>query len=468
MRSPLTVLVRHPPSYPRERAYAFDAVLSEGLGLRWTSLPEGRGDVELSLAGATGRVILPDIVFSGPEPDWPGCLQLPERPLESIEGALVCRAVGAGSVPVLFGRRGSGGGWLEETGDGISLGLDVFGTAFALLSRIEELNGSTRDAHGRFPASASLGHRLGFLDRPLVDEHVELLRAVLEQVFPGLVSRRHPYSEDVTHDIDFVDGRRVGAVQTARSAARNLFGDRAPSTAARRLASIPLRPLVGPRCDVFNTFADLMQLSEERGLRSTFFFIAGRAPGGLHDDNYEIGEPWLRAILRSIAGRGHAVGLHGSYQSFASAEQLGSELAALRGVLRGEGIDDDGLGCRQHFLRFDAAVTWPAQAEAGLAYDSTMCFADAPGFRSGTCREHPVFDVARRERLPLRERPLTLMDSTVLDRQYLDLDTDEAARLAEQLKRCCRRVGGTFRLLWHNTMLVTPAQRRLYREILSC
>jgi hypothetical protein len=97
-----------------------------------------------------------------------------------------------------------------------------------------------------------------------------------------------------------------------------------------------------------------------------------------------------------------------------------------------------------------------------------MCFAEAPGFRSGTCREHQVFDVARRERLPLRERPLTLMDSTVLDRAYLDLDPEEAAQLAEQLKRCCRRVGGTFRLLWHNTMLVTPAQRRLYREILSC
>jgi SepF-like predicted cell division protein (DUF552 family) len=60
------------------------------------------------------------------------------------------------------------------------------------------------------------------------------------------------------------------------------------------------------------------------------------------------------------------------------------------------------------------------------------------------------------------------MDSTILDPAYLDLDGEEAVRVAEHLKRQCRRVGGTFRLLWHNTMLVTPAQRRLYREILAC
>jgi hypothetical protein len=464
----VTIIVGHPRSYEPERAYAFEAVLREGLGLEWESRPEERENVELTVPGETARVVVSETVFAGPETGAPPAFPLPDALAGSAVGEWVATAVGADSVPVLFGRPDPSHGWLHETEDAVRLGIDVFGTAFVLLTRLEETRDAPRDAHGRFPAAASLAHRLGFLERPLVDECVELLREALRRAFPRLVTRRPSYREDVTHDIDFVDGRRLGAVQSLRSAARNLVSDHAPLVAARRAASVPLRPLVGPRCDVFNSFDDLMALSEERGLRSRFYFIAGRAPGGVDDDNYDIGEPWLRSVFRSIAARGHEIGLHGSYQSFASPSQLTAELAALRGVLDDERIDANGIGCRQHFLRFDPAATWPAQAEAGLAYDTTVSFAEAPGFRSGTCRDHPVFDATRRRRLPLRERPLPLMDSTILDPAYLDLDGEEAVRVAEHLKRQCRRVGGTFRLLWHNTMLVTPAQRRLYREILAC
>jgi hypothetical protein len=464
----VTILVRHPRTHAAERLYAFDVVLREGLDLDWRSIPEDRADVELGLACATARIRLPDDVFASPEAGWPAALRLPERPLRVLRGALVRAATGADELPLLFGSPGAGPGAVREEGDETWLDVDVFGTAFVLLSRLEELRDAPRDVHGRFPAAASLAVRLGVLERPLVDEHVELLRAVLERTFPGLPGPRPRYSEAITHDVDFVDGRRLGVARSLRSAARHLVTDRAPRAAGRRLASVPLRPLMGPRGDVFNTFGDLMRQSERNGLRSTFFFIAGSAEGGIDDDNYEIGEPFVRSVLREIAAQGHEIGLHGSYQSFASADRLGAELAALRAVLQEEGIDERRIGCRQHFLRFDPAVTWRAQAEAGLVYDSTVGFAELPGFRSGTCREHSVFDVAGRRRLPLRERPLTLMDSTILDAAYLGLGRDEAGRTAERLKSACRRVGGTFRLLWHNTMLVTPAQRALYGDILAC
>ncbi len=468
-RSPVTIVVSHPRSYPQERAFVLDAVLAEGLGVPWISRPEERSDIELSLDdGGNSRVVVAESVFSHPERSWPDGLRFPVGPLPTVRGDWVRDAIGVDEVPVLFGRSEASGEWIEEAQGHFRLGIDVFGSAFVLLSRMEELRDPTRDTHDRFPASASLGHRLGFLDRPLVDEYVELLRAVLARAFPGLESTRPTFAEEPTHDIDFVDGRRLGVAQTIRSAGRNLVTDRAPLAACRRLASLPLRPIVGPRCDVFNTFAELMQLSEKNSLRSTFFFIAGRAPGGVDDDNYEIGEPWVRAVLKSIATRGHEIGLHGSYQSFRSTTQLGAELEALRLVLRSERIEPDRIGCRQHFLRFDPAATWQAQAEAGLAFDSSICFADALGFRSGTCRDHPAFDTRNRRRLSIRERPLTLMDTTLLDRAYLGLSPDDAGDRAERLKRSCRRVGGTFRLLWHNTMLVTPAQKALYRAILSC
>jgi len=465
----VTVVIRHPRSFAEERSFAFDAVLADGLGLPWRSVAEDRLDVELSLEGcATGKLVLPDVVFSNPEANWPASLAFPEAPLETLKGPWIEVALSIGEVPVLFGRRPGAGGWLEDDREALRFGVDIFGSAFVLLSRVEELRDVTRDDHDRFPAAASIAVAHGFLDRPLVDEYVELLRALLVRIAPGLRSRRPAYAEDVTHDIDYVDARRWGIVRELRASARNLVSDHAPAVVARRLASIPLRRLLGPRCDIFNTFAELMRLSEEHGLKSTFFFIAGNAPGGLQDDNYLIDEPWLRQVLRAIDARGHDIGLHGSYQSFASAPQLAAELEALERVLREEGIEVEGLGCRQHYLRFDPATTWPAQAAAGLSFDSTVGFAEVPGFRSGTSREHGVFDVVERVRLPLRERPLTLMDSTLLDRAYLNLDRDEAGARAEHLKRACRRVGGTFRLLWHNTTLVTSEQRSLYRDILAC
>ena len=465
----MNILARHPRSYPQERAFVFDVVLSEGIGIPWVSIPEDRPDVELSLDDTTtDRIVLADTVFSHPEQSWPDCLRLPDAPLPMLRGDWIRDAIGADDVPVLFGRPETSGAWVEAQGDALRLGVDIFGAVFVLLTRLEELGDVARDAHGRFPARASLAHRLGFLDRPLADEYVELLRGLVNRVFPGVTSTRPAYGEDLSHDIDFVDGRRLGVRGAIRASARDLITNRAPRVAGRRLASLPLRPIVGPRCDVFNTFAELMDLSEEHGRKSTFFFIAGRTPGGIFDDNYEIDEPWVRKVMRSIDQRGHEIGLHGSYNSYASQPQLVKELDALRGVLREEGIQTDPIGCRQHYLRFEPATTWPSQADAGLAYDATLGFADAPGFRAGTCRAFPVFDVAARRRIPLRERPLTVMDTTILDPAYLGLTSDDAVRTVERLKASCRRVGGTFSLLWHNTMLVTPTQQALYREILSC
>ena len=53
-------------------------------------------------------------------------------------------------------------------------GVDVFGGAFLMLTRYEEVVVPTRDSYGRFPASASVAHREGFLGLPVVDVYVEL------------------------------------------------------------------------------------------------------------------------------------------------------------------------------------------------------------------------------------------------------------------------------------------------------
>jgi len=80
-------------------------------------------------------------------------------------------------------------------------------------------------------------------------------------------------------------------------------------------------------------------------------------------------------------------------------------------------------------------------------------------FRCSTCgHEKP---------LKLRERPLIAMDATFLVPQYRALRPEQVLEWIERLASTCRRFGGAFSLLWHNTSLIEPWQRELYLEVLE-
>src|SRR5690606_4987352 len=103
---------------------------------------------------------------------------------------------------------------------------------------------------------------------------------------------------------------------------------------------------------------------------------------------------------------------------------------------------------------------------AGMSYDTTLGYATRPGFRCGTCHEYPAFDPVRHRPLKLRLRPLVVMESTVMQTMQAHQVSAVEARVS-RLMEACRRVHGCFTLLWHNTMLEHPHQRRLYERVLA-
>jgi hypothetical protein len=76
-----------------------------------------------------------------------------------------------------------------------------------------------------------------------------------------------------------------------------------------------------------------------------------------------------------------------------------------------------------------------------------------------------VFDVAARRALRVRERPLVAMEVSLLDHSRLGVSG--AREELRALKRACERHGGDFTLLWHNSRLVSPRERRLYEDALD-
>jgi len=433
------VIVAHPASHSPERMYAARVVLGEFLGLRVETVVEDRTDTELRLEGCTLR--LGDGFFAVPECQRLSVHALPPEPVHRQDG-----------LPVLW-----------RTDD--DLGVDVLGGSFFLLTRLEELVRQERDEHDRFPAAATVAARAGFLRRPLVNEYVELLWQALRRTWPRLERRELRFVLVPSHDVDWPLSSHRGLREMARGVAADAVRARDPATALRRMTGFVLRHAGQPAADVNNRFQWMMDASERRGLRSSFFFIARRRPAGPYDTDYSLDDRWTRRLLRRIHARGHEIGLHPSYTTYLDPAELRREREALAVACRLEGIEQERWGGRQHFLRFRVPVTWRNWAEAGIEYDSTLGFAEDVGFRSGVCLEYPVYDLVDRRELPLRELPLVAMEGAVLDR--LALDHERAFDCLADVKATCRRFGGTFTLLWHNSRLVHRRDRRLYEAVLD-
>ncbi len=120
---------------------------------------------------------------------------------------------------------------------------------------------------------------------------------------------------------------------------------------------------------------------------------------------------------------------------------------------------------RQHFLRLDIPLTWRNHEAAGLDHDSSLGYADQIGFRAGTCREYPLFDLLESRPLRLRERPLIVMDATLFG--YLGLGLDEAASRTRTIVDACRRHRGDAVLLYHNDSLWGRHGGRTTRDLVE-
>ena len=218
------------------------------------------------------------------------------------------------------------------------------------------------------------------------------------------------------------------------------------------------------RSDPLDAFDEQMNVAERHGLRTAFYFVASRSGGPL-DATYDISEPWVERTVRHIGQRGHEIGVHASYESHGDPDLLRLELGRMQALAERAGAAPDGWGGRHHYLRWRNPDSWRAWAEAGFAYDSTLGYAEAPGFRAGTAYEFPAFDATAGERLALRERPLVVMD--VSFRRYLGASPEMTFARTMELARRARRVGGSFVLLWHNTSVLSEPQRRFYADLVA-
>src|SRR5262245_46381622 len=349
-----------------------------------------------------------------------------------------------------------------------------------LLGREEEALDRRRDQWDCYAGNFSSSYELGILDRPLVNvAAAELARRVESWAARrGVAARAKPLErrEDdarlavvLSHDVD--DIRYASVAQGLRLLGRA----RSPwSYALRGGISQVLRGFEhrGAADDPYWRFDQWAREEENRGYRSTYFVFPPR-PARPHeldplfslDDaiRFEGKMQPFASVLRELARRGFEIGLHASYQSHRSAERLASERAQIE---RAAGVPIAGV--RQHFLRFAMPRTWQAQEAAGFAYDSTLGYNEALGFRAGIAAPFRPWDPERRTASGLLELPLTVMDGALF--RTLLLDSAQAARRVIEQLEIVEAVGGLAVLLWHPNGADEqhfPGWWSSYREVLS-
>ncbi len=472
-------LIKCRTDYYQEIRYISQYIFEEvyGFNIEITDSNDKRIEITITSAGNKKKLKLANTLFSAPKNIWLKPDSLPETPLKKISTKNECFGENQlpPELPVIYGEALDNGSFFKIEKDNIQTGLDIFGSAFFMLTRYEELVKKDRDIHDRFPIEAALSYQEKFNEIPIVNCYIEILWRLIKRLWGEIERKKRDYRIFVSHDVDNpLSFAWQSFASSLRASAGDLLKRKKPMASIKRLLIFAISKTgyfnrqqgVAKnilRIDPGYNLDWIMNTNREFGIVGRFNFIAGHT-GGKIDGFYSLEWNWIKDLLKLVDKFGGEIGLHPSYKTYKNPKATRDELDNLRNTLKISGIKQNALGGRQHFLRWSNPETWQNWEDAGLAYDSTLGFAECPGFRCGICYEYPVFNLLTRQQLKLRERPLIVMDASILD--YAAGTFPQLKRETFRFSKIVKDYNGDFTLLHHNCRLVTEEAKAAYREVL--
>jgi peptidoglycan/xylan/chitin deacetylase (PgdA/CDA1 family) len=356
------------------------------------------------------------------------------------------------NLPVIY-KSNKTDDYVKRSKDLLETNIDIIASSFFIVSRYEEIILKDRDLHGRFSAKYSLAYKENFLNRPIVNEYIELLWNWLNYFNINFQRKKIWGNQDfavcLTHDIDEI--YRYKYYPPLGAIFRSIKQKKLKRTSIIFLDYLitKLRLKRDIYCDTFDYIVDL---EKKYGFRSSFYFMTS-------GERYSLNNLCFKKIISNLKEENFEIGIHPDLNTYNRPEILSKEKKELEKIT-GEKI----LGTRQHYLKFNISESYKNWESAGLKYDTSLGFADYPGYRCGICHPFKPFDILENRIINLWEIPLTVMDATLF--VYCRLYLDEIKKTVRILFKAAEKYNGIFVLLWHNTYmteLFTP-EEKLYFE----
>lgn len=325
-------------------------------------------------------------------------------------------------IPVLF----------HECAD-VSLPFDPFAATFYLITRYEEYTIPERDIHGRFAASSSLAFKHGFIEIPVIDIWASMIRDILQKRYPlyPFPTKKFTFLPTIDVDVAYAYKGR-GLLRNAGAILKTGF------RLNKQLQRI--RTWIGNSPDPYNTFDRIYEWHMQWKLKPILFFQVGKY--GKFDKNIPANHPLMQKLINN-AKHTSDIGLHPSYPSYLNSEIVKEEKKLLERII-GREITKS----RQHYLRLSIPETYSILEDSGIAEDYSMGYADAVGFRAGTCTPFLFYDLSQERVTNLRIIPFCIMDGTL--NQYFRLNSEQAYDKVREISGRIKQVGGTMVTIWHN------------------
>ena len=445
-----------------ERKYILDIIFDEFLGLDFKVVEnDDCQDWEIELENGS-KIIFEDHFFNKylKELEYLKLENIPAK-VEFVKNQFIVED----DIPIIYGNKK-----LETKNDELKTifcGIDIFASSFFMLTRWEEYVNKNRDSHDRFSANESLAYKQGFLDRPIVNEYVEMLKNMLLEL--GLIQKLKTRNYQLFVSCD-VDQPYDCTVENLKNLIRVCSGDilkrKSIKEFAKRVRRYIFNKFGNYKYDENYTFDWYMDMCEKAGTKAAFYFI----PTSIEKQNgcYELQDKKIQNLIKYIDSRGHEIGVHGSYQTYQDKDKTKLQKNKLDNILKSLGLSQKVVGNRQHYLRWDSSITPMVLEYAGFLYDTTGSYADRPGFRYGVCYEFSMFDILNRKKLSLKQRPLIVMECTIIDDMYMGLGySEEALQVMKDLKQKCFKYNGNFSLLWHNSHFKTREDKKMFEGIVK-
>ncbi len=344
--------------------------------------------------------------------------------------------------------------------------IDFIAATFFMLTRWEDYICEFKDKHNRVSGLSSIAHKYNFLDRPIVNEYIEFLWNIIKYYKISVNRKNFKYQLIPTHDVDTpFEYLYLSPYNLLRQLTGDIFKRNSILLSLKRLKKYFLSKYISNKYDPFNTFEEIIALSDKFGVKSYFNFFGGKSCIKF-DCNYNLERPEIINLLRLISKKGHYIGLHPSYYSYKNEERINIEYRSLRNKCDILGIKQNKWGGRQHYLKWDIIKTAYYWDKIGLDFDSSLGYYDSPGFRCGICYPFPIFDFVSKKQLKLIEYPLIAMECSYFD--YKKLSYSEAKQNAFKLQSKVKKYNGNFIILWHNDKLAIKKslEYKLYIDLL--